>query len=46
MAAQTFALRRFCNCDLGINSMTLKLEGNPDILKMYLYAENEVELLA
>jgi len=29
-------------CDLDINPMTLKLEGDLDILKMYLHTENEV----
>jgi len=29
-------------CDLDINLMTLKLEDDLDILKMYLHTENEV----
>jgi len=32
-------------CDLDINSMTLKLEGDLDILKMYFYTKNEVTRL-
>jgi len=28
-------------CDLWTNPMTLKLEGDLDILKLYLHAENE-----
>jgi len=33
-------------CDLDINAMTLKLEGDlVDTLKMYLHAENEVARL-
>jgi len=32
-------------CDLTINPMTLKLLGDLDILKMYLYTENEVAML-
>jgi len=31
----------FCDCDLEIDPMTLKLEGDLDILKMYLHTENE-----
>jgi len=29
-------------CDLDNNQMTLKLEGDLDILKIYLHSENEV----
>jgi len=32
----------FCCRDLDINPMTLKLEGDLDILKMHLHTENEV----
>jgi len=35
----------FCYCDLDINPMTLKLEGDLDILKMYLHIKNEVARL-
>jgi len=35
----------FCFRDLDINHMTLKLEGDLDILKRYLYTENEVPVL-
>jgi len=35
----------FRRCDLDINPMTLKLEGDLDILKMYLHTENEVATL-
>jgi len=31
----------FCNRDLEINPMTLKLKGDQDILKMYTHTENE-----
>jgi len=31
----------FCDRDLEVNAMTLKLEGDLDILKMYLHTENE-----
>jgi len=41
--AQTCALPLFC--DLGINPTTLKLEGDLDILKMYIYTENEAASL-
>jgi len=34
-----------CCCDLDINPMTLNLEGDLDILKMYLHTENEVATL-
>jgi len=40
--AQTCALPLFCDLDLEINPMTLKLENDLDILKMYLHTENEV----
>jgi len=39
--AQTYALPLFCDHDLDINPMTLKLEGDLDILKMYPHTENE-----
>jgi len=32
----------FCDRDLEIKPMTLKLEGDLDILKMYLHIENKV----
>jgi len=35
----------FCCCDLDINPMTLKFEGDLDIVKMYLHTENEVARL-
>jgi len=35
MGAQTCMLPLFCNRDLEINPVTLKLEGDLDILKMY-----------
>jgi len=35
--AQTYALPLFCDRDLEINPMILKLEGDLDILKMYLH---------
>jgi len=35
----------FCDRDLEINPMTLKLEGDLNILKMYLHAENEAARL-
>jgi len=35
----------FCNRDLEINPMTLKLEDDLDILKTYLHAENEAASL-
>jgi len=31
-------------CDLDINPMILKVEGDLDILKMYLHTENEVAM--
>jgi len=40
--AQTCALPLFCDSDLEINPVTLKLEGDLDILKMYLQTKNEV----
>jgi len=40
-AAQTCALPLLRDCDLEINHMTLKLEDDPDILKMSLHTENE-----
>jgi len=39
--AQTCALPLFCDRDLEINPVTLKLEGDLDILKMYLHTKNE-----
>jgi len=39
--AQTCALLLFCDRDLEINCMTLKLEGDLYILKMYLHTENK-----
>jgi len=41
MGAQTCKLPLFCDRDLEINLMTLKLEGDLDILKVYLDTENE-----
>jgi len=35
----------FCDRDLELNPMTLKLEDDLDILKMYLHAENEAAIL-
>jgi len=40
-AAQTCSLPLFFDRDLEINPMTLKVEGDLDILKMYLHTENE-----
>jgi len=40
--AQTCALPLFCDRDLEINPMTLKLNRDLDILKMNLQTENEV----
>jgi len=37
---QTFALPLFCDSNLEINPMTLKLEGDLDSLKMHLHTEN------
>jgi len=39
--AQTCALPLFCDRDLEINSMTLKLQGDLDILRMYFHTESE-----
>ena len=33
---------RFFSCDLDFESMTLRYELDPDILKIYLRAENEL----
>jgi len=41
--AQTHTLLLFCNCNLEINPVTFKLEGDLDILKMYPHTENEAE---
>jgi len=41
MGAQTSALPLFCDRDLDIGPMTLKLEGDRDILRMYPHSENE-----
>jgi len=38
--AQTCKLPLFCNSDLEINPMTLKLKADLDILQIYLYIEN------
>jgi len=35
----------FCDHDLEINPMTLKLKGYPDTLKMYIHTENEAASL-
>jgi len=43
--AQTCTLLLFCNRDLEINPVTLKLEGDLDILKMCLYNENKAASL-
>jgi len=43
--AQTCALPLFCDRDLEINPMTLKLAGYRDILKMYPRNENEAASL-
>jgi len=43
--AQTCALPLFCNHDLDINPMTLKLEGDLDVLKTYHHTENEAASL-
>jgi len=43
--AHTCAQPLFCFRDLDINPMTLKLEGDLDILKMYLHTEDEVAML-
>jgi len=39
--AQTCALPLFCDRVLEINSMTLKLENDLDVLKRYHHSENE-----
>jgi len=39
--AQTCALPLFCDRDLEINPVTLKLEGDQDILMANLHTENE-----
>jgi len=43
--AQTCALSMFCDRDLEINLMILKLEDDLDVLKMYLHTENEATSL-
>jgi len=43
--AQTCALPLFCDHDLEINPMTLKLESDLDILKMYPHTENKAASL-
>jgi len=43
--AQTCALPLFCDRDLEINPMTLKLESDLDVLKMYPQTENEAARL-
>jgi len=43
--AQTCVLPLFCDRDLQINPMTLKLEGGQDILKMYPHNESEAASL-
>jgi len=43
--AQTCALPLFCDRDLEINPMTLKLEGDLDILKTYPHTKNEAASL-
>jgi len=45
MGAQTCALPLFCDRDLDINPMTLKLEGDLDILKMYVHTGNKAASL-
>jgi len=35
----------FCNGELEINPMTLKLENDLDILKMYIHTENKAASL-
>jgi len=44
MGAQTCALPLFCDHDLELNSMILKLEGD-QYIKMYSYTENAVAVL-
>jgi len=43
--AQTCALLLFSDLDLEINPVTLKLEGDLDILKMHLHTANEAASL-
>jgi len=43
--AHTCARPLFRWCDFDINPMTLKLEDDLDILKMYLHAKNEFAVL-
>jgi len=43
--AQTCELPLFCDRDLQINPMTLKLKGDLDILKMNVHTKNEVASL-
>jgi len=43
--AQTCALPRFRDSNLEINLTTLKLEGDLDILNVYLHTENEAASL-
>jgi len=38
---QTFVMPLFCDCDLEINHVTLKLEDDQYIVKMYLHTVNE-----
>jgi len=37
---ETYALPLFCDRDLEINPVTLKLEGDLDTLKIHLHIEN------
>jgi len=41
MGALTCVWPLFCDHDLEINPVTLKLEGDLDIVKMYPHTENE-----
>jgi len=43
--AQTCALKLFGDRNLEINLITLKHEGDLDILKMYPHTENETDIL-
>jgi len=43
--AQTCALPLFCDRELEVNIMTLKLDRDLDILKMYCHTENEAASL-
>jgi len=43
--ARTCALPLFCDRDLETNPLTLKLEGDLDVVKMYLHTENEAASL-